>query len=308
MIFYFTGTGNSKYIADKLAACLDQKTIDMGKSLNDNVFTYDCSNESYIGFVFPTYGWSVPGIVKEFIVNMELDNIPDDAYVFAVNNCGNSEGRVLYDLNKLLMDKNIKLNYCRSLVFPDNYIVMFNPIEEEEKNSVLRSANIRLANVINNILRRKNSLYIKKGIMLLPYKLINIIFTKLLNGTSKFAVKDNCTGCGLCSQICNSKAIEMQNNKPVWIKKTCVHCLACLNRCPAEAIEYGAKTEGKARYINPLAKFDNSVTAYAAAAKQSDDVETDEDISEQAIDNAAAYDTELEDIDNTSDILAEEYK
>lgn len=297
MIFYFTGTGNSKFIADKLGACLGEKTIDIGKALKNSEFIYDCSEEDNIGFVFPTYGWSIPTTVSEFVTNMELDNIPESAYVFAVNNCGSSSGRALYDLNKLLADKNITLDYCRSIVFPDNYIPMFNVPEDEEVKKILRSANIKLANVINNIMRNKKSLDIKKGIMLLSYKIINTLFVKFMNGTSKFTVSDKCVGCGLCSEICNSQAIEIQDGKPVWIKKNCVHCLACISRCPVEAIEYGSKTKDKVRYINPLVKFNESVNIAAVNM----------DIEEENTEEVTADNTDdFEEVDYNADTPAEE--
>lgn len=258
MIFYFTGTGNSKYIADKLAACLSEKTVDIAKSVNNNIFTYDCSEENYIGFVFPVYGFGMPSIVKDFVLNMELDNIPEDAYVFAVTNCGGTIGSTMFDLNKILLDKNINLDYIRNIVFPDNYILMYDTPKDDELKKTFRSANIRLANIINNISRNKKSVTIKTTPMTFIFKAINFLFIKLFSGTSAFKVKDNCVGCGLCKDVCNSNVIEIENGKPVWNAKSCVHCLACIHRCPVEAIEYGSKTEGKKRYVNPYVKFEMS--------------------------------------------------
>lgn len=299
MIFYFSGTGNSKYIADKLAACLDEKTIDIAKALDDNTFVYDCKEENYIGFVFPTYGWDVPKIVKEFIINLEFENMNESTYIFAVNNCGGSEGAALYGFNKMFLDKNINIDYARSVVLPDNYIIMFDTPDEETQKKTIRSANIKLANVINNISRRKKSVNVKFTPMILFYKAFNFVFTKFLNGTSKFEVKDNCIGCGLCKDICNSQAIEIIDNKPVWIKNSCVHCLACLNRCPVQAIEYGNKTEGKERYVNPLVKFDKTVempedteaqTEVAVTAEENTEVDVKIDEQEKILkDNAYTH-------------------
>ena len=42
--------------------------------------------------------------------------------------------------------------------------------------------------------------------------------------------------------------INMVDGKPVW-GNTCIHCSACINRCPKLAIEYGKKTIGKNRYV-----------------------------------------------------------
>jgi NAD-dependent dihydropyrimidine dehydrogenase PreA subunit len=37
---------------------------------------------------------------------------------------------------------------------------------------------------------------------------------------------------------------------PVWGKE-CTQCLACIHRCPVQAIEYGKATIGKRRYVHP---------------------------------------------------------
>jgi len=39
----------------------------------------------------------------------------------------------------------------------------------------------------------------------------------------------------------------MKDGKPHWLGN-CTHCMACICHCPAEAIEYGKKSEGKRRY------------------------------------------------------------
>jgi NAD-dependent dihydropyrimidine dehydrogenase PreA subunit len=44
--------------------------------------------------------------------------------------------------------------------------------------------------------------------------------------------------------------IKMVDAKPFW-GNNCTHCMACINRCPADAIEYGKGTIGKPRYKGP---------------------------------------------------------
>lgn len=51
--------------------------------------------------------------------------------------------------------------------------------------------------------------------------------------------------CG--SEIGSADNISLQNGRPVW-GGSCTHCMACICRCPAEAIEYGRKSRGKPRY------------------------------------------------------------
>ena len=49
---------------------------------------------------------------------------------------------------------------------------------------------------------------------------------------------------------CPLANISMKDKRPVW-GDACTHCMACINLCPKQAIEYGKRTEGKPRYTGP---------------------------------------------------------
>lgn len=67
--------------------------------------------------------------------------------------------------------------------------------------------------------------------------------------TEPFYVDNNlCVGCELCARNCPASAIEMQNNRPVWIKDHCYYCSGCINNCPKEAIGFGDQSQGVYRY------------------------------------------------------------
>jgi len=50
---------------------------------------------------------------------------------------------------------------------------------------------------------------------------------------------------------CPLNNIHLKENKPVWDKE-CTHCMACICKCPTEAIEYGKNSVGKVRYQCPI--------------------------------------------------------
>jgi len=72
--------------------------------------------------------------------------------------------------------------------------------------------------------------------------------------TKPFIVTDDCTGCGLCQEICPCGAVVLNDGKPVWEKPQCVQCLGCLHRCPARAIRWKKEKENQGRYYNPRVK------------------------------------------------------
>ena len=66
----------------------------------------------------------------------------------------------------------------------------------------------------------------------------------------KFYVTDACISCGKCVKVCPLGNIRLENGRPVW-GKNCTHCMACICRCPREAVEYGKHSRGLLRYVFP---------------------------------------------------------
>lgn len=49
----------------------------------------------------------------------------------------------------------------------------------------------------------------------------------------------NCTGCGICVDVCGDEAIEMTREMPYPepVPEACIGCLTCIDECPFDAIE-----------------------------------------------------------------------
>ena len=63
MILYFSGTGNSRFAAERIAAVTGDPTV----SLNDRIRRQDTTgieNETRLIFVTPTYAWRLPRVVE----------------------------------------------------------------------------------------------------------------------------------------------------------------------------------------------------------------------------------------------------
>lgn len=58
-----------------------------------------------------------------------------------------------------------------------------------------------------------------------------------LSGQEMIFWEDRCIGCGACSTICPSDAIEIKNSIPVTEKEKCILYRKCIEKCPALARE-----------------------------------------------------------------------
>lgn len=250
MIFYFSATGNSKYAADKIADATNDKTVSIGDAFRNGHFAYDVSQESQIGFVVPTFAWTLPGIVGLFLEKLELTGY-QNPYVFGVFTCGESTGHESAALNTMLTTKGLHFSGGFDLVMPDNFIVWSEVPSPARLEAKLNSADEKLALIIDAIRAKKPGVVGTGKPENLYMPLENISTAK---GTSKLHADDKCTTCGLCVSLCPMSCIKTDdNNRPVW-EGTCTICLACLHRCPAQAIQYGNDTQKKGRYVNPRVK------------------------------------------------------
>jgi len=58
-----------------------------------------------------------------------------------------------------------------------------------------------------------------------------------LSGQEMVFWEDRCIGCGACSTICPSGAIQIKDGIPVTEKEKCILCGKCIEKCPALARE-----------------------------------------------------------------------
>lgn len=246
MILYFSGTGNSRYAAETLARSLGEEKQDMSALLRENCRELNLTNETRLGFVFPVYYSGLPTVVSRFLDTVRLE-LTADVYIFCVITCGGSAAGADTAFRKRMAAKNCPVAFTASVKMPDNYVLLYNPATQEEAEMTMREADSALASLGEQLRQQQTGGYdsgfagkLAGGVMQPMYQ--------LLRNTGKFFADDNCTDCGLCETLCPENVIRMQDGKPAWTQKKCAHCTACINRCPARAIQYGKATEKRGRY------------------------------------------------------------
>ena len=251
MIFYFTATGNSLYAAEKLAAATNDRLVSISKALRDEQFDFDVTGDEYLGFVVPTFAWTLPGAAALFIKKLNLTGYKSQ-YVYGVFTCGASSGSESAALATLLMEKSIGYNGSFDLVMPDNFIIWSEVPSPARLEAILDNTDRTLEKIIAAVRAKKDGT-IGTGKPKDLYMPLEDISTSKNN--SKFHVTDACIGCGLCMTLCPMRCIKPDDNcHPVW-EGRCTMCLTCLHRCPSKAIQYGSDTQNKGRYVNPRVKL-----------------------------------------------------
>ena len=72
MIFYFSGCGNSKHVAEALATGLNDTLVFIPEAAREGRYEYDLAEGERLGFVFPIYAWAPPKLVLDFIEKLKV--------------------------------------------------------------------------------------------------------------------------------------------------------------------------------------------------------------------------------------------
>ena len=247
MILYFTGTGNSKYVATRIAKEIGEEAYNLFSRIREDDHSQLHSETPWI-VVVPTYAWRIPRILEKWLEQVQLAG---NKNIYFVMSCGDSIGNAGKYLKSLC--SKIKMNYlgCYEIVMPENYIAMFSTPTREKANSIIENAESKIDQAIKYI--RSGESFPERKLTCIDKMnsgMVNNLFYPLFVHAKKFYTTDTCISCGFCEKVCPLSNIQLVNGKPVWGKE-CTHCMACICRCPKEAIEYGKHSKGLPRYTCP---------------------------------------------------------
>lgn len=237
MILCFSGTGNSKYVAQRIADALDDALV----NLNDRIKASDTSSVETgerVIIVTPTYAWRIPRVVRDWLRKTELR---DAKQAWFVMTCGSEIGNADKYNRELCTEKGLSCMGTTQIVMPENYIAMFSAPKTDEERKIVAQAEPSIDQAIAAIQRNqpfaptRNNLYDR--FMSGP---VNPIFYKCFVKANAFTASSACIGCGQCAKRCPMNNVALKDGKPVW-GKNCTHCMACICYCPVSAIEYGKR-------------------------------------------------------------------
>lgn len=265
MIFYFSGTGNTKWAASKLAAATREDLISIAPYMRADDSSHNLAEpfilkeNERLGFVFPVHGWRVPKLVREFISKMKIlrepilrepsdataenkakadDSLKNRPFAYCVCTAGDSIGLTIENLNEVISQNPslqalgiTEVSSSYSLIMPESYIGLpFMDVDPKEREIRKKeNAAQELAVVCEEIFDRKEGIsrLVKGPIPWFFTKVVGGFFEKVLITDKRFHVeKDRCVKCGICANVCPVGDIKGGHGEyPVWLHHK--DCLTC---------------------------------------------------------------------------------
>ncbi len=246
-IYYFTGSGNSLYVAQNLCKKIENSTI---FSIPDVINKANKISGEIIGIVCPIYFHNMPHIVRDFI-----KKIKEAKYLFMVYSGAGELGAGVKATKKLFVAQNIKLSSLFNIPMPDNS-TRYGEIPEEKQKEMFNNADKKIEDIVKKVNLKEEHFDSNNTSRFKTYIYPGILY-KYLYGNMKtmdkgFFVDKNCTGCSICQKVCPVNNISMKDNKPVWnVNNRCQVCCACHDWCPKGSIQHSSTKSGIKRYHNP---------------------------------------------------------
>lgn len=238
MVFYFTATGNSLFVAKQLS----DTPLSIPQELKKDSLEYSADE---IGFVFPDYAAAAPVIVQEFLKKARFKA----KYMFSVITYGNASVSVSEWWNKYAGTAGVEFDYIRPILMVDNYLPVF---DMNEQMKIDKHTDESLAAIIDDIASRKH--FIEPSEMgRFNEEMLDGMRNFHFSMTSERLLKldgDRCVECMTCAKVCPHGNFSL-TDKGLKFSGKCEFCLACIHACPQKALHLERERNKEARFRHP---------------------------------------------------------
>ena len=254
IVLYFTGTGNSLYVARQLAG-KHAEVLSIPQMVKQGRYEFEADE---IGIVYPIYGHMPPYMVRQFIRRAKLKA----EYKFAVLTYGARKCDSVEIWNDISRKVGNAFDYIGTIIMVDNWLPNFVMNEQ-----ILIDKHIpeNLQKIAADLAEHKrwhepvteDERQMHRGFM--QWTKLDPEVGFLMKSEKCFTVTDACIGCGACVSVCPRGNYEL-TSAGVKMSGDCEYCFACIQNCPQKAIRF-LRSEDESfpdgRERNPDARYRN---------------------------------------------------
>jgi len=265
LFLYFSGTGNTDYVAHYLVQRLDQVEVEL-RSIEWQP-PKEVTGFDLLAFGFPVYAADSPGFVQDYLERLPAGE-DRGAFVFCTKGAY-AASAVKLNLQRLAMRGYVPL--CGggvimpgtdglSMIAKDSWMARkalqkdYDQLEDadrlaEQMQSVLSAlANGHPLDTLRMPLPPEPKMGVADRLWAALYKMTEEWARTRLHADQQ------CEGCGLCARLCPVDNVTLRDGRAQF-EEHCVLCLRCLHACPQEAIQIGKLTSDKFRWKGPRGDF-----------------------------------------------------
>ena len=283
MIFYFSGTGNTRQCAATLAALTGDVAVAMSRDMllaPDSAAVSACGHTDRVVWMFPVYAWGIPPMVRRVMERVVIDGLDEGAVHWMVCTCGDDVGLTAGEWRSVMHRRGWLTRSAFSVEMPNTYVFMKgfdvdSPGLTEHKLAAMPKRLARIAAAIAGDTPTASTAtqsasgtaaqaagiaddVVKGRFAWLKSRVVRPWFHRHAMSPKPFHATDACTGCGTCARACPLGNITVDATtdntpdttggntvrRPRWGSQ-CTLCTACYHACPHHAVAYGRSTAAK---------------------------------------------------------------
>ena len=198
MILYFSATGNSQYVAQRIAEQTGEEVLSVVDCVREERYSFA---DNRIGIISQTYNWGLPSVARDFFQKAK----PDTDYLYFVATYGTTPGGSGYFAQKYL-GKPISAFY--SVRMPDTWTVLFDLSTPEAVAKFTKTTENEIDAIISHITSKDKGQFMRRKTPAFMAKMLYATYDAA-RATSHLSADDSCIGCGLCELRCPDFAITV---------------------------------------------------------------------------------------------------
>lgn len=248
IIFYFSGTGNSRMIASLFSKCaLENKVrcLIFDIASKHGLCLEEIDSESLIVLISPVHGFNYPKITLNFIRSFpkgtnQVVLMNTRAGIKISNKITPGLTGIAFTLSLHIL-KRKGYNIIGQIPFdmPSNWLSIHPALRKDTIRFIYEKNYSRVKCHFEKLYSGKKDFASDKDmiqdLLISPITLIYYVVGRYFFAKSYYA-SNKCNNCNLCIRQCPVQAIKLINARPFWNLK-CESCMKCMNNCPLRAIE-----------------------------------------------------------------------
>lgn len=230
-IFYFSPTGNARYVSEKLRESLGDSSWELKaiESIKGENLT-PCDS---IVLIYSIHGFNPPRSVKRFIKELP-EGLSKRVHIIAVG-CAESwiNDAVSKDIIRVLEKKGYSIGVETTIAMPLTLIVSF---PDNIVKDLLDKLDYRIEEIVSSI-KEQREMKKSPGIGSWIFHTIGKMESPAARMFGlELHSNRRCTSCGTCIKRCPEKNIRFNKKGKLRFSFRCIMCLRCIYECPEKAI------------------------------------------------------------------------